>query len=159
MAKTMRILEKEDFTKGVDATITFELNGKTYSGGHITKFQAKTEVNKKNVKVLGRRQELNIENSVKNTFTYECLCASDLLAKQIIGYINGENDWPIIKITATQKNSKLGTSTKVYTGCSLDDYVLTNIDVDADSISRNGSGTFVGVTMPKSFSNAAVPEL
>ena len=159
MAKEMRKLEKEDLTSGVDAEVTFELNNKTYSGGHITKFQTKVEALKKQVKVLGRKQELSKENGVKNTFSYECFYVSDLLAKQIVGYINGENPWPTLKITATQKNSTLGSSTLVYTGCSFDDYILTNIDVNEENISRNGSGTFVGVTMPKCFKQSAVPEL
>ena len=155
----MRKMEMEDLTDGVDASITFELNGKTYSGGHFKKFVADVEANVKSIKVLGRKQELTKVTGVKNTFSYEALVASDLLAKQVIGYINGENDWPVLKVSTTQTNSKLGSSVKVYTGVQLSKYTLTNIDTDSDSLTRSGSGTYQGVTMPKSFSNDAVPEL
>ena len=148
-----QIMNVQDSISGSLAECYMTISGTRYNFMQIIKFESKVEKNKVEVPILGKTGKSNKASGWKGTFSGTAHYNQSIMRKMLLAYKeSGEDTYFTTQITNEDSNSSIGRQTVILKQCNLDGGILAKIDVSADYLDEDISGTFDDFEIPETFS-------
>lgn len=146
-------MNAQDSISGSLAECFMTIDGTRYNFMQIIKFESKIDKTKVEVPILGRTGKGNKASGWKGTFSGTAHYNQSIMRQMLVKYKeSGEDTYFTIQVTNEDKNSSIGRQSVILKQCNLDGGILAKIDVDADYLDEDISGTFDDFDMPETFS-------
>lgn len=146
------IMHAKEPLHGAEGAAYVTIEGSRYLWFQLTEFEGKLEKGKTEIPRLGTRMAGNRSNYTKGTWTAKAYYNTDILRKIMEVYVKEHKDiYFDIQITNDDKNSDAGRHTIIFKDCNLDGSVLAKLDVGAETLDEEVSGTFEDFEFPEKF--------
>lgn len=132
--------------KNVDGTTTLE------TAFYAKDLEAKVQVNKTDVKTLGKRGTQHKPNGWSGSGDMTVYYVTSTFRKMIIDYIkNGTPIYFDLTVTNNDPGSTVGAQTTTLRDCTLDEVLVAKFDTDSEVLDESMSFTFEDVDMTEEF--------
>lgn len=155
----MKILKASDIPAGSEAVAYIELDGQVNEFFYAKKIEASSEINKKEVKVMGKRGTQNKPTGWKGTGSFTVYYVTTIFRKMALKYAK-EGILPTFKLVITNedKGTTIGKQTTVLYDCSINKVNLAMMDVEADTLEEDMDFTFSDFDILDEFGNPVYTE-
>lgn len=138
-----RILQAKDTINGKYGTAFAVINGSRYELFYLTKFEAKAQQHKSTISRLGAYWDGHKVTGAEGTWTSEMRYMTDVFREMISEAAkNNRTVYFDIHVSNDDPDSDAGRHADVYKNCTLDDVVLSQLDVNNTHLDETLSGTF-----------------
>lgn len=136
-------LHAKDILSGQDGRIIIEWNGRTYDAIWVKKITAKLEKEKEEIKTIGARltQSKTVGAKGSGTLGYFKVISVFIEMAELFEQ-TGEDSYFNMTVITTDPSGKLGSEKILFEGCNLDEFTLTNIDVESSVLEEETEFTF-----------------
>lgn len=147
-----KILKANDIPAGSEATAYIELDGQVQEFFYAKSIEATSEINKKEVKVMGKRGTQNKATGWKGTGSMTIYYVTSLFRLMALKYAK-EGILPSFKLVITNedKGTTIGKQTTVLYDCTVNSVNLAKLDVEADTLEEDVDFTFSDFDLLDSF--------
>ncbi len=152
MDRNQPIMHAREALHGAEGSAYVIIEGQRHLLMQLKKFEGKFTKDKTEIARLGTRVKGNRSGNVKGTWTATAYYNTDVLRKVMVRYAKyGEDIYFDIQTTNDDPNSQAGRHTVVYRDCNLDEMILSKIDIEAETLEEDVTGTFEDFEMPEEF--------
>lgn len=150
----MKTLKASDIPAGSEATAYIEINNKIEEFFYAKSIEAKSEFNKAEVKVMGKRGVQNKPTGWTGTGSMTIYYITSIFRQMALKYAK-EGILPAFKLVVTNedKGTTIGKQTIVLYDCVLDSVNLIKFDVESDALDEDLDFTFSDFDILDSFGN------
>lgn len=150
----MKTLKASDIPAGSEATAYIEMNNKIEEFFYAKSIEAKSEFNKAEVKVMGKRGVQNKPTGWTGTGSMTIYYITSIFRQMALKYAK-EGILPAFKLVVTNedKGTTIGKQTIVLYDCVLDSVNLIKFDVESDALDEDLDFTFSDFDILDSFGN------
>lgn len=137
---------------GAEGAAYTTIEGSRYLLFQLINFEGRWEKGKSEIPRLGTRVKGNRSNTVVGKWTAEVYYNTDIFRKLMVEYTKNHKDiYFDIQITNDDPNTNAGRHTVIFRDCNIDGSVMAKLDVTADTLQEQISGTFEDLEMPEEF--------
>lgn len=139
----MKTLKASDIPAGNEAKAYITVDGKVEEFFYAKSVEAKAEINKADVKVMGKRGTQKKPTGWDGSGSMTVYYITTLFRKMALKYAK-EGVLPSFKLVITNedKGTTIGKQTVVLYDCMIDSTILSKFDVDADALDEDIDITF-----------------
>jgi len=155
----MKILKASDIPAGSEAIAYIEIGGKVEEFFYAKSVEAASEINKADVKVMGRRNTQKKAAGWDGSGSMTLYYVTTLFRKMALKYAK-EGILPSFKLVITNedKGTSIGKQTTVLYDCLIDSVNLAKFDVEADALDEDMDFTFSDFDILDSFGSPLYTE-
>lgn len=155
----MKILKASDIPAGAEAIAYIEIGGRVEEFFYCKNIEASADINKADVKVMGRRNTQKKPAGWDGTGSMTIYYITTLFRKMALKYAK-EGILPNFKLVITNedKGTSIGKQTTVLYDCLIDSVNLAKFDVEADALDEDMDFTFSDFDILDSFGNPIYSE-
>lgn len=150
----MKTLKASDIPAGSEATAYIEIDGKIEEFFYAKSIEATAEINKADVKVMGKRGTQKKATGWDGSGSMTIYYITTLFRQMALKYAK-EGVLPSFKLVITNedKATSIGKQTVVLYDCTVDSVPLSKFDVEADALDEDIDFTFSDFDILDSFGN------
>lgn len=150
----MKILRASDIPAGSEAIAYIEIGNKVEEFFYAKSIEANAELNKSEVKVMGKRGVQNKATGWTGSGSMTIYYVTTIFRNMLLKYAK-EGILPSFKIVITNedKSTTIGKQTVVLYDCVIDSVNLAKFDVDSDALDEDMDFTFSDFDILDSFGN------
>lgn len=150
----MRTLKASDIPAGAEATAYIEIDGKIEEFFYAKSIEASSEINKADVKVMGKRGVQKKPTGWEGSGSLTIYYITTIFRQMALKYAK-EGILPAFKLVITNedKATSIGKQTVVLYDCTIDSVNLAKFDVDSDALDEDMDFTFSDFDILDSFGN------
>lgn len=148
----MRTLKASDIPAGAEAIAYIEIDGKVEEFFYAKSIEANAELNKAEVKVMGKRGTQNKATGWTGSGSMTIYYVTTIFRQMLLKYAK-EGILPSFKLVVTNedKGTSIGKQTVVLYDCVIDSANLVKLDVEADALDEDMDFTFSDFDILDSF--------
>lgn len=150
----MKTLRASDIPAGSEATAYIEIDGKVEEFFYAKSIEATAELNKSEVKVMGKRGVQNKATGWTGSGSMTIYYITTIFRNMLLKYAK-EGVLPAFKLVVTNedKGTSIGKQTVVLYDCVIDSVNLIKFDVESDALDEDMDFTFSDFDILDSFGN------
>ncbi|MGM9543593.1 MAG: phage tail tube protein [Romboutsia timonensis] len=150
----MKTLRASDIPAGSEATAYIEIDGKVEEFFYAKSIEANAELNKSEVKVMGKRGVQNKATGWTGSGSMTIYYITTIFRNMLLKYAK-EGILPAFKLVITNedKGTTIGKQTVVLYDCVIDSVNLAKFDVESDALDEDMDFTFSDFDILDSFGN------
>ena len=150
----MKTLRASDIPAGAEAVAYIEIDGRVEEFFYAKSIEATAELNKSEVKVMGKRGVQNKATGWTGSGSMTIYYVTTMFRNMLLKYAK-EGVLPSFKLVVTNedKGTSIGKQTVVLYDCTIDSVNLTKFDVDSDALDEDMDFTFSDFDILDSFGN------
>lgn len=150
----MKTLRASDIPAGAEAVAYIEIDGKVEEFFYAKSIEATAELNKAEVRVMGKRGVQNKPAGWTGSGSMTIYYVTTLFRSMLLKYVK-EGILPSFKLVVTNedKGTTIGKQTIVLYDCVIDSANLIKFDVEADALDEDMDFTFSDFDILDSFGN------
>lgn len=150
----MKTLRASDIPAGSEAVAYLEIDGKVEEFFYAKSIEATAELNKSEVKVMGKRGVQNKATGWSGSGSMTIYYVTTMFRNMLLKYAK-EGVLPAFKLVVTNedKGTSIGKQTVVLYDCVIDSVNLVKFDVESDALDEDMDFTFSDFDILDSFGN------
>lgn len=150
----MKTLRASDIPAGSEAVAYIEIDGKVEEFFYAKSIEATAELNKSEVKVMGKRGVQNKATGWSGSGSMTIYYVTTMFRNMLLKYAK-EGVLPAFKLVVTNedKGTSIGKQTVVLYDCVIDSVNLVKFDVESDALDEDIDFTFSDFDILDSFGN------
>lgn len=150
----MKTLRASDIPAGSEAVAYIEIDGKVEEFFYAKSIEATAELNKSEVKVMGKRGVQNKATGWSGSGSMTIYYVTTMFRNMLLKYAK-EGVLPAFKLVVTNedKGTSIGKQTVVLYDCVIDSVNLVKFDVESDALDEDMDFTFSDFDILNSFGN------
>ena len=150
----MKTLRSSDIPAGSEAVAYIEIDGKVEEFFYAKSIEATAELNKSEVKVMGKRGVQNKATGWSGSGSMTIYYVTTMFRNMLLKYAK-EGVLPAFKLVVTNedKGTSIGKQTVVLYDCVIDSVNLVKFDVESDALDEDMDFTFSDFDILDSFGN------
>lgn len=150
----MKTLRASDIPAGSEAVAYIEIDGKVEEFFYAKSIEATAELNKSEVKVMGKRGVQNKATGWSGSGSMTIYYVTTMFRNMLLKYAK-EGVLPAFKLVVTNedKGTSIGKQTIVLYDCVIDSVNLVKFDVESDALDEDMDFTFSDFDILDSFGN------
>jgi hypothetical protein len=150
----MKTLRASDIPAGSEAVAYIEIDGKVEEFFYAKSIEATAELNKSEVKVMGKRGVQNKATGWSGSGSMTIYYVTTMFRNMLLKYAK-EGVLPAFKLVVTNedKGTSIGKQTVVLYDCVIDSVNLVKFDVESDALDEDMDFTFSDFDILDSFGN------
>ena len=150
----MKTLRASDIPAGSEAVAYIEIDGKVEEFFYAKSIEATAELNKSEVKVMGKRGVQNKATGWSGSGSMTIYYVTTMFRNMLLKYAK-EGVLPAFKLVVTNedKGTSIGKQTVVLYDCVIDSVNLAKFDVESDALDEDMDFTFSDFDILDSFGN------
>ena len=150
----MKTLRASDIPAGSEAVAYIEIDGKVEEFFYAKSIEATAELNKSEVKVMGKRGVQNKATGWSGSGSMTIYYVTTMFRNMLLKYAK-ERVLPAFKLVVTNedKGTSIGKQTVVLYDCVIDSVNLVKFDVESDALDEDMDFTFSDFDILDSFGN------
>ena len=150
----MKTLRASDIPAGSEAVAYIEIDGKVEEFFYAKSIEATAELNKSEVKVMGKRGVQNKATGWSGSGSMTIYYVTTMFRNMLLKYAK-EGVLPAFKLVVTNedKGTSIGKQTVVLYDCVIDSVNLVKFDVESDALYEDMDFTFSDFDILDSFGN------
>ena len=152
----MKTLRASDIPAGAEAVAYIEIDGRVEEFFYAKSIEATAELNKSEVKVMGKRGVQNKATGWTGSGSMTIYYVTTMFRNMLLKYAK-EGVLPSFKLVVTNedKGTSIGKQTVVLYDCVIDSVNLVKFDVESDALDEDMDFTFSDFDILDSFGNPA----
>ena len=150
----MKTLRASDIPAGAEAVAYIEIDGRVEEFFYAKSIEATAELNKSEVKVMGKRGVQNKATGWSGSGSMTIYYVTTMFRNMLLKYAK-EGVLPSFKLVVTNedKGTSIGKQTVVLYDCVIDSVNLVKFDVESDALDEDMDFTFSDFDILDSFGN------